>query len=354
MDDDPEVRSFVYDEISANRISWEQFVYVGSRHFVLPALFSAIKRNGLLQFLPAELTEHLEYIYELNLTRNKQIIEQANNLIQLFSNQNIDLIFLKGAGHLLQGIYHNSGDRIMSDIDILVSEHDIEKASNVLYEKGYYHSEESNSIDYSSHHHLPGFEHNSYIAMVELHKAVIPLKYAHVFPIDSVFATKTKIEGIPTYVLSTTHQMMLNFIHNQLNDQEFVYKAMSLKGIYDFYLLSKLDTPGQIKPKLLNYNSKFNTYCYFVSTVFNCFVSHEINYVSKRYKKQFDFLQNNPKIKLFLQFTLLYFFRIRKIIHLLIIAPFSKKARKFIHKQFGTRAARKQLYSRMKEELKGN
>jgi hypothetical protein len=353
MDDDPESRRLVETEVSSGNVPWEQFVWMGSSHFVLPAIYSAFKRNALLAKLPSDLLEHLSDIYELNLHRNLQIIGQAHELIRILNGDNIDFIFLKGAGHLLQGLYHDNGSRIMSDIDILISEKDIQKAAKVLYDNGYFHPEEFKDDDFEKHHHLPGFEHSNCIAMVELHHSVLPGKYQNILSNDEIFSKKKKIEGLDAWVLSVNDQRAMNFVHDQLVDEGFSYKTMLIKGLYDFYLLSKLVPTGEIMPPVKGYERKFNTYCSIASATFNDSkaIHYTENISTRRFKRQFDYLLNNPEIYRIYQLIILYSKRVPIIMKTFIAAPFSKHSRRYIKKKAGSWSAVKGYLGNLRREL---
>jgi len=353
MDDNPEARRLVEAEVSSGNMPWEEFVWMGSSHFVLPALFSAFKRNGLLPLLPTDLIEHLSGIYSLNLNRNHQIIEQAHDLIRILKSEGIEPVFLKGAGHLLQNLYRDPGDRIMSDIDILMPEGDIQKAAQLLYENGYSHPEEFKDDDFEMHHHLPGFEHKRYVAMVELHNAIFPEKYQKIVSNAEIYGGKKKIEGFDAFVLSVNHQRVLNFVHDQLINEEFKYKIMLVKGLYDFYLLAKLYPSISIKPIIKGYERKFNSYCSFVSSTFNNSqnISFNENPSTRRFKRQFDYLLNHPKTHKIHQLIVLYSLRVTLILKTFITAPFSKHSRRYIKKKVGTWSAVKRYFRHLRQEF---
>lgn len=353
MDDDAQGKRLVEAEVSSGNVSWEEFIWTGSSHLVLPALYSAFSRNGLLPLLPADLVDHLSAIYNINLHRNRQIIEQSHELIRLLNNEGIEPVFLKGVGHLLQNLYHDAGDRIMSDIDILIPEEDIQKAANALYYAGYFHPEEFKDDDFENHHHLPGFEHKSYIAMVELHHSVFPVNYLNILSNTEIYSDRKKTEGFNAWVLSTDHQMVLNFVHNELVDDGFRYKTMVIKSLYDFYLLAKLDPQKTEGISVLGYNLKFNTYCSHASVSFNN--TNYINFITNRstriFKVQFDYLLDHPKLYELYQFIVLYRLRIFIILKSFITAPFSRHSRHYIKKKIGNPDSARRYFQKLRNEI---
>jgi len=349
MDDDPDARQKVHAEISLGNVPWEEFVWMGSSHLVLPALYPVFKRNSVLPLLPADLEDHLQSIYKINVDRNKQIKEQSFELIRILNNKGIEPVFLKGAGHLLQGLYIDDGERIMSDIDILIPEADIWKAAQALYDNGYSHPEEFINDDFEKHHHLPGFEHKNYIAMVEIHNCVFPGSFSKILPNTEIVSEKRKLEGSAAWVLSYKHQMILNFVHDQLVDDGFKYKSMVIKGLYDFYLISKNDPELSAASILTGFNRKFNVYCFFASALFNH--SQKIHFKSDssaiRFKKQFEYFLNHPEMQSGYQLLILYRLRISEVLRLLVTAPFSRSSRKYIMKKVGNASKVKQYTQKL-------
>jgi len=169
MDKDPGAIGTVDAELTAGNIAWEDLVWMASSNFVLPALYSAFKRNKLLQQLPQDLSEYLAEIYQLNLDRNGSIIRQAKEIAHLFHEAGIEPVFLKGVAYLLQDLFPDAGDRVMTDIDILIHPDQIHEAANILYRDGYVHPQEFAGYDFSKHPTLPGFEKPVQVSMCQLH-----------------------------------------------------------------------------------------------------------------------------------------------------------------------------------------
>ena len=95
--------------------------------------------------------------------------EHFRNAVEIFSNEGIPVIALKGI-FIAEKIYDDIGLRQMSDIDILVKETDIEKCRKLLIDKGYksFIVSKSESInELVSSKHLPPLVLNG--VSVELH-----------------------------------------------------------------------------------------------------------------------------------------------------------------------------------------
>ena len=120
LDEDPGFRQVIIDKIENNAIDWLRFVSFCSNHLILPVIYLKFKSHALIKYLPEELSDFLKEVYELNLSRNNQILEQIHEITDILNKGNIFPVFLKGVGNLLDKLYSDVGERILGDIDLLV------------------------------------------------------------------------------------------------------------------------------------------------------------------------------------------------------------------------------------------
>ena len=241
-------------------VDWDAVVKVSTAHYVFPAMYCNLKRVGFLSYLPQELVNFMEHITNLNRDRNKQIITQAQELNTLLLNNNITPIFLKGTGNLLEGLYEDIGERMVSDIDFLFSEKDFIKAIDILKKDNYSKSE--GELDY-----FQGFRHYSRlvkpanIAAVEIHNEVTIEKHRGEFNYKIISEDTHLINDFS--IMSFENQLSLSIISSQINDYGFEFNRFSLRNAYDVFLLSKkVDTVKAI--------SKFTK----LKNPLNCFLAN--------------------------------------------------------------------------------
>jgi|TARA_B110000037_G_scaffold217465_1_gene278524 hypothetical protein len=225
-------------QLKSKTIDWDNVVKVSTAHYVFPALYCNFKRSNFLHYLPEELVIYMEYITNLNLERNEQIILQANELNNVLLANNIRPIFLKGTGNLLAGIYNDIAERMMGDIDFIFSKEDYPKAIAVLREFGY---SEIAEIEFYYRRvdlrHYRRLQKEKNIAAIEIHSELILQKYTNEFNYNIVNKDSQVINGIT--VLSYANKLNLSIIANQINDFGFYYKTINLRNAYDVFLLSK-------------------------------------------------------------------------------------------------------------------
>ena len=111
-------------QLKTTEIDWDAVVKVSTAHLVFPALYCNLKRASFLHYLPNELVDYMIHITDLNRERNQQIIEQAKEINDLLLANNITPIFLKGTGNLLEGLYEDIAERMVGDIDFVLSKDD--------------------------------------------------------------------------------------------------------------------------------------------------------------------------------------------------------------------------------------
>ena len=138
-------------------------------------------------------------------------------------------------------MYEDIAERMVGDIDFIVSKDDYQKAIKVLLDSGY-------DTVHKKEYYYPEFKHyprihkkdTKSIAAVEIHKELLTQKYANEFNYEIV---KNDTQYINNFrVLSYTNQLNLTVIAKQINDSGNDYKTISLRNAYDVFLLSQKST----------------------------------------------------------------------------------------------------------------
>ena len=226
----------IVKQLKAKTVDWVAVVKLSTGHYVFPALYCNLKREGFLKYLPQDLVSYMEEFTSLNRERNEQIMIQAKELNSLLLANNIIPIFLKGTGNILAGIYEDKAERMVGDIDFIFSKEEYPKAIIVLRNNGY---DDVGKYKY----HFPAQKHysrlikNNTIAAIEIHKELLLEKYTNEFNYDFVEKDSLLIKGIS--VLSYANKLNLSIIASQINDRRFYYKTIALRNAYDVFLLSK-------------------------------------------------------------------------------------------------------------------
>lgn len=229
-------RILIEEKLKSEDVDWDNVVRVSTAQYVFPALYCNLKRANFLSYLPDDLVEYMKHITDLNRERNIEIIEQAKEINTLLIENNITPIFLKGTGNLLEGLYEDIGERMVGDIDFIVSYQDYHKTASILLDNNY---EKVIKKDYS----YPQFKHfdrlfkKNKIAAVEIHKELLIEGYNQEFNYKLISVNTINIYEIS--VMSYQNQLSLSIIAKQINDDGQYYKDISLRNAYDVFLLSQ-------------------------------------------------------------------------------------------------------------------
>src|ERR1039458_6190981 len=109
---------------------WDQTVDIAAREEVLPTL------HGKLS-CPREISDFFEAIHELNAERNRQLLGEVETLALLLNQAGIEPVLLKGSAYLVTGVYSDPADRLLHDIDFLVSPPQSMQAFEIIQSSGY-------------------------------------------------------------------------------------------------------------------------------------------------------------------------------------------------------------------------
>jgi len=249
-------------------LDWDSIVKISTAHYVFPALYCNLKRADFLKYLPKDLVSYMEYITNLNRKRNSQIIQQAHKLNSYLLANNITPIFLKGTGNLLADLYDDIAERMVGDIDFILSKEDYPKAIAILREFGYseVNKLENFSLYYFRHYRRLQKEDN--IAAIEIHSELISIiKYTNEFNYNFIVKDSQVIKGFR--VLSYANKLNLSIIANQINDSGFYYKTIALRNAYDVFLLSKKTNAKNAVNKLDKLSHPLNCFLAACYEIFN-------------------------------------------------------------------------------------
>lgn len=287
----------VKNQLEAYDINWEAVVKISTSHYVFPALYCNLKKAKLLNFLPSDLVEYMEYITQLNRERNQAIIKQVKEINKLLLKNDVTPIFLKGVGFLFQDLYDDIGERMIADIDFVISKEDYLKTISIFTNFGY------TKVDKNKHHspsfkHHPRLQKEGCLAGVEIHKEVLIEKFSNEFNFQVVQNNCIKINDI--MMLSYDNQLSLSILGNQINDDGFYIKNLTLKPAYDVYLLSKKTNAKNAFQKFNHLKHPLNCFLASCYQAFNNIESlaYETSKETEKYLREFNlYLVDHKKRK---------------------------------------------------------
>jgi hypothetical protein len=331
LDEHPEFREEIIQRSLNDSIDWQKFVRLCSNHLVLPTIYLKFRTHNILNYVPKELNEFLAEVYNLNEKRNHQIQNQLEIIIRLLNEQTIYPTVLKGTGNLLDDVYADVGERIIGDIDILVSEEDYLTAARILEQDGYSH----NSPDYFDINVMKHYPRLFKLGMpvdVEIHRLPVRPEYLQKFNTEVIRTerkTLTLSLDLSFFVLSDKHKVILNFIHTQLSNNGHQYGIVPLRDIYDLYLLSKRIEISQTLP-FIQYKNKAVTYFHFAGLILNIpnFLRHQKTISARFFCGKHDLFLDYHKLYRINKNAIYISYRFYSYIRQIIKSFYSRKDRK--------------------------
>jgi hypothetical protein len=124
------------EEILSEVLDWAYIVECSKKQGISPLFYWNLKKMNSSKYVPYGVMENLKKMYFSNLARNISLYDELSKILTAFKKAGIDTIVLKGA-FLAEEIYKNIGLRLMSDIDLLIKEKDLQKAKKELTELKY-------------------------------------------------------------------------------------------------------------------------------------------------------------------------------------------------------------------------
>ena len=248
LDEVPENKKQVVKLIESDSIDWLKLAAHWSNHLVLPAIFLKFQSHAVLKYLPEEFSQYLKDIYELNLERNRKILIQLEDITRILNKNNIYPVFLKGSAHLLDGLYSDVGERILGDIDFLVPDKDYLESAKIFEAEGYSMPTPFLYFDVATLKHYPPLAKPGFPAYIELHRLLTEdeLNWFNSGTIDKQKKEIKTLKGC--YVLSDKHKIVHNFVHGQLHHGGHMNGIVSMRDLYDLFLLSKRSDLQQTLP----------------------------------------------------------------------------------------------------------
>ena len=296
-----------------------RFIHLSSNHLVLPAIYNSICKLKLTEYIENDFNEHLSNINELNKKRNDEILKQISELSQTLFNEGIEPVYLKGSGNLLDNLYLEKTDRIIGDIDFLVQDKDFMRTIEITKKLGY----KTDKKIYDDFKYLKDYPHqySNYTTNIEIHRLPVIIKQTKWFTTEKVFKQKKQIPSrVNCFVPSDNHKLIINFIHSQISDKSHKLKYISLRNLYDAYLLLKRVSRKEVLHEIKS-KRKAQVYFDFIPLLINHNHNKSIPNASLNYFRKHTWFLNHPRIhRLYiaiLKFTGLVYKRV-------IMALFSK------------------------------
>jgi hypothetical protein len=135
------------------------------------------------------------------------------------------------------GLYEDDADRVIGDIDLLVTREEGDTALAILREMGY--NSYDGDLDHAHLHHYPPVARGDSEAWVELHKVASP--YCRALPTRALIRRERRIASeIGSIAVPSPDDLLVhNIVHSQRHKRGFWSAEFSLRDAYDLVLLTR-------------------------------------------------------------------------------------------------------------------
>ena len=274
-----------------NSFFWEKIVKVASSHLLIPAIYEAIKRKNLISQVPKDLISFFKEISKINSNRNKEIFKQIKFLSRILTSNNIDHVFLKGSAMIILNQFNSINERMIGDIDILISKKDILKANDLLLDSGF----KQNSIEkvilskgIITQKHLPRLINPHFIAAVELHSYLFKNDNKNIIKPNEILKRKKQTD-LGFMVPSKNHLWEHAILNWQLNDYGLNLNFLNFRSVIDVLLLE----PNNVITKIKTSSKPVKHFYSLLSLHLNAYPNYfYINSFIYRLHLTFDFTYN--------------------------------------------------------------
>lgn len=226
--------SYIRNAIRSDSLDWEYVVFHANRYQVVPLLWLILEKSGMTELLPADLRRYLSGFYLMNRQRNANLRVQLERVVDLLNELGVCPVLLKGAVHLVSRSYDDPGARIMTDLDILVPDKDLDPSVAALKSIGYREDSEFLSKNPGHHHWAPLFREGEYAA-VEIHTRLLSDRSADVMREDNV-RDHLEVANLPekcACTLSLENHILHTFIHSEITDRGYACGRVPLRALHE-------------------------------------------------------------------------------------------------------------------------
>lgn len=163
--------------ISAFRLEdWDLLIRQARRGNVIASLRALLDEAGLLDAVPAQAREHLEWSWIAAIRHTEAVKWEVRLIREALADLDVPIILLKGAAYVLAGLPPAHG-RVFSDIDILVPKSSLNAVEAALMMHGWasMHQDDYDQRYYRQWmHELPPMQHIKRMTAIDVHHAIVP------------------------------------------------------------------------------------------------------------------------------------------------------------------------------------
>lgn len=213
---------------------WQDAIRILREAKLMASLFHRAENSGCIQHYSAYAIKHLKSAATYAKRQQQQVRFECEEIKSMLSEENIEPVFLKGAGYTLRKS-RNSQGRVYSDIDILVEKSQLQAAEKI-FKTHLWRSEPVSDYDDNYYrnwaHEVPPLYHLFRGTVVDLHHNLY-LPVSGRSPDIDLFLSRTMITDSGCRVFSPAASFLHSVIHLFTNEDS----SSGMRDLWDLYLL---------------------------------------------------------------------------------------------------------------------
>jgi hypothetical protein len=208
--------------------TWVALVDLTDHHHLTAALRAVLSHHPGAG-APEAVHQRLETAYRQNFGRSMRIGAQLHGVVSTLNSAGIVPAPLKGALHVLEGTNAHPAERVMADLDLLVSPSDVGPALAALEQAGY---RPQPAKEYGSGHDTVLFDPRQPVP-VELHAEIgEPGITRALTSADYMDGSTVTREGLTYRVADPAHVVLHNVLHAQIQDHNYEVFGLPLRQLH--------------------------------------------------------------------------------------------------------------------------
>jgi Uncharacterised nucleotidyltransferase len=194
-------------------VSWPALFTSAEEHGVI-ALLAAALRRFYDQAAPPDIAQEIRQYHHAQILSAMKMTAELFRLVDLFRAAGLETVLVKGPT-LAMRAYGDTGSRVFGDLDFLLRQRDILRATELMISAGY---DSEVSPDEIREAKIPGqysFVRKGAPLLVELHTERTMRYFPRGLPVEEFFAARQYelLDGHEIPVLSVEHELVLVCIH---------------------------------------------------------------------------------------------------------------------------------------------
>ncbi|WP_022683560.1 nucleotidyltransferase family protein [Sphingobium bisphenolivorans] len=213
---------------------WMGIIEMANHSLCTPLVASRLRDSGRLPLLPSDVQRFLEEIYGRNEERNQRLYGQLDEAAKLLNDAGIEPVVLKGTAWLAAAAPAKRGDRLLSDLDLLVPPQQIAAAVSRLQGLGYQLEAPHEGPDVP----LVLFRLTD-AATIDLHSdygSRTTLHYGHGDIVRD--GARHRLAQGTVYLPSTVTSVAILLLHDQLKGRDYLRGRIDLRHLVDIQSLA--------------------------------------------------------------------------------------------------------------------